>query len=121
MPRTICQNPYCSSYDTKDRYIKVEGQTYRADRVGSMPYYDNFCTRRCFEEWFDTYGNRAIELIGRKTERTINYGNVCAYRRRNDLVHLYCNDNWFQYRDDPNINRQINEQLLREIQTKNNA
>jgi hypothetical protein len=121
MVKTICQNPYCSSYNTMDRLIKVEGKKYRADRVGSMEYFDNFCTRRCFEDWFELYGNRAIDLIGRKTERTINFGGVCLYSRRSDLINLYCNNDFMRYRKDPNMKQQIDTQLLREIQTKNNA
>ena len=52
MDKKVCQNPYCSGYKTDDRFIKVGGQKYLADRVGSMEYFDNFCTRRCFEDWF---------------------------------------------------------------------
>ena len=120
MVKTICQNPYCSSYDTKDRYIKIEGKTYRADRVGSMEYYDNFCTRRCFEEWFGIYGDRAIDLIGRKTERNINYNNISIDRRRNDLV-VNLPNGWSEYHNSPQIRQQIETQLLRELQSNNNT
>jgi hypothetical protein len=40
----------------------------------------------CFEEWFGIYGDRAIDFIGRKTERSINYNNISINRRRNDLA-----------------------------------
>jgi hypothetical protein len=122
MDKKVCQNPYCSGYKTDDRFIKVGGQKYLADRVNSSLRYQNgnFCTRTCFEEWFELYGDRAIDLIGRKTERTINFNNVNLYSRRSELVqNLF--GGWVEYQDNPTTKRQIDTQLLREITTKNNA
>jgi hypothetical protein len=46
MDKKVCQNPYCSGYNTDDRFIKVSGQKYLADRVNSsLRYNRNFCTR----------------------------------------------------------------------------
>jgi len=122
MDKKVCQNPYCSGYKTDDRFIKVGGQKYLADRVSSsLPYQNgNFCTRRCFEDWFELYGDRAIDLIGRKTERTINFNNVNLYSKRSELVqNLF--GGWVEYQDNPTTKRQIETQLFREITTKNNA
>jgi hypothetical protein len=122
MDKKVCQNPYCSGYKTDDRFIKVGGQKYLADRINSSLRYQNgnFCTRTCFEEWFELYGDRAIDLIGRKTERTINFNNVNLYSRRSELVqNLF--GGWVEYQDNPTTKRQIDTQLLREITTKNNA
>ena len=122
MYKKVCQNPYCSGYKTDDRFIKVGGQKYLADRINSSLRYQNgnFCTRTCFEEWFELYGDRAIDLIGRKTERTINFNNVNLYSRRSELVqNLF--GGWVEYQDNPTTKRQIDTQLLREITTKNNA
>ena len=122
MDKKVCQNPYCSGYNTDDRFIKVGGQKYLADRINSRLRYQNgnFCTRTCFEEWFELYGDRAIDLIGRKTERTINFNNVNLYSRRSELVeNLF--GGWVEYQDNPTTKRQIDTQLLREITTKNNA
>jgi hypothetical protein len=46
MDKKVCQNPYCSGYKTNDRFIKVGGQKYLADRVSSSLRYQNgnFCT-----------------------------------------------------------------------------
>jgi hypothetical protein len=33
MDKKVCQNPYCSGYKTDDRFIKVGGQKYLADRL----------------------------------------------------------------------------------------
>ena len=122
MDKKVCQNPYCSGYKTDDRFIKVGGQKYLADRINSSLRYQNgnFCTRHCFEEWFEIYGDRAIDFIGRKTERTINYNNVYIFRRRRELVqNLF--GGWVEYQDNPTTKRQIEAQLLSELTTKNNA
>jgi hypothetical protein len=80
----------------------------------------NFCTRRCFEEWFGIYGDRAIDLIGRKTERTINYNNINIYIRRRDLA-VNLPNGWLDYDNNPQIRQQIETQLLSELQSNNNA
>jgi hypothetical protein len=41
MDKKVCQNPYCSGYKTDDRFIKVGGQKYLADRVSSSLRYQN--------------------------------------------------------------------------------
>ena len=122
MDKKVCQNPYCSGYNTADRFIKVGGEKYLADRVNSSLRYQNgnFCTRHCFEEWFGIYGDRAIDFIGRKTERNINYNNISINRRRNDLV-VNLPKGWSEYHKSPQIRQQIETQLLSELTTKNNA
>jgi hypothetical protein len=40
MDKKVCQNPYCSGYKTDDRFIKVGGQKYLADRVSSSLRYN---------------------------------------------------------------------------------
>jgi hypothetical protein len=73
-----------------------------------------------FEEWFGIYGDRAIDLIGRKTERTINFNNVNLYSRRSELVqNLF--GGWSEYHNSPQIRQQIETQLLSELQSNNNA
>ena len=121
MDKKVCQNPYCSGYNTDDRFIKVGGQKYLADRVNSsLRYNRNFCTRHCFEEWFRIYGDRVIDFIGRKTERSINYNNISINRRRNDLARALPNG-WLDYHNNPQIRQQIETQLLSELQSNNNA
>jgi hypothetical protein len=122
MDKKVCQNPYCSGYKTDDRFIKVGGQKYLADRVNSSLRYQNgnFCTTHCFEEWFGIYGDRAIDFIGRKTERSINYNNISINRRRNDLA-VNLPNGWLDYHNSPQIRQQIETQLLSELQSNNNA
>jgi hypothetical protein len=85
-----------------------------------LRYNRNFCTRHCFEEWFRIYGDRVIDFIGRKTERTINYNNINIYIRRRDLA-VNLPNGWLDYDNNPQIRQQIETQLLSELQSNNNA
>ena len=79
-----CQNPRCHYYDTDDR-LKGSGEnkTYQT-RKRSKFYYGsgNFCTLNCQNDWFEVYGNRAIDHFGRITtpkkrdKNTPNFWNI---------------------------------------------
>ena len=66
----LCQGPKCHQYHTKDRLKGVIGiKTFQTRRRSSMYYGSgNFCSLNCQNDWFETYGNRAIDHFGRLTE-----------------------------------------------------
>ena len=66
----LCQGPKCHTYHTKDRLKgPKENKTYQTRRRSSMYYGNgNFCDLRCQNDWFNTYGDRAIDHFGRTTE-----------------------------------------------------
>ena len=66
----LCQGPKCHQYNTKDRLKGVKGsKTYQTRRRSSMYYGSgNFCSMNCQIDWFDIYGDRAIDHFGRTTE-----------------------------------------------------
>ena len=66
----LCQGPKCHTYNTKDRLKGVKGsKTYQTRRRSSMYYGSgNFCSMNCQIDWFDIYGDRAIDHFGRTTE-----------------------------------------------------
>ena len=65
-----CQGPECHTYDTKDRLKGMKGsKTYQTRRRSSMYYGSgNFCSMNCQIDWFNIYGDRAIDHFGRLTE-----------------------------------------------------
>ena len=65
-----CQGTSCHTYLTKDRLKGVgENKTNQTRRRSSMYYGSgNFCSLWCQNEWFDKFGNRAIDHFGRLTE-----------------------------------------------------
>ena len=66
----LCQGPKCHQYNTKDRLKGVKGsKTYQTRRRSSMYYGSgNFCSMNCQIDWFNDFGDRAIDHFGRLTE-----------------------------------------------------
>lgn len=67
----ICQNPFCSMENNTK--ITIGNEKVLVDRVATeLSYYGLWCGRRCMETWLDFYADRAVNLIGKKTERYSN-------------------------------------------------
>ena len=66
----LCQGPGCHKYKTKDRLKgQKDNKTFQTRRRSSMYYGSgNFCSMNCQIDWFDMYGDRAIDHFGRTTE-----------------------------------------------------
>ena len=66
----LCQGSRCHQYNTKDRLKGVKGsKTYQTRRRSSMYYGSgNFCSMNCQIDWFNDFGDRAIDHFGRLTE-----------------------------------------------------
>jgi hypothetical protein len=66
----FCQGPECHMHKTKDRIKGMKGsKTYQTRRRSSFYYgNDNFCSLNCQNDWFNKYGDRAIDHFGRTTE-----------------------------------------------------
>ena len=66
----LCQGPKCHQYKTKDRLKGTKGSKTYQTRRRSQFYYgnDNFCSLNCQNDWFNEYGDRAIDHFGRLTE-----------------------------------------------------
>ena len=64
-----CQGPECHTYTTQDRLKGTKpNKTYQTRRRSNLNYFDEFCDRRCFEDWFRKYGTQAVDHFGRLTE-----------------------------------------------------
>ena len=66
----LCQGTRCHQYQTKDRLKgQKDNKTFQTRRRSSMYYGSgNFCSWNCLNDWFETYGNRAVDHFGRLTE-----------------------------------------------------
>ena len=62
-----CQGPKCHLYKTKDRIRGQKGAKYYQTRRRSEFYYlgGNACCMRCQDDWFNKFGERAINHFGR--------------------------------------------------------
>ena len=65
-----CQGPKCHTYETKDRIRGQKGaKTYQTRRRSSMYYGSgNFCSWNCLNDWFQKFGDQAIDHFGRLKE-----------------------------------------------------
>ena len=98
MSLKYCQGPDCHSYNTKDRLKGTKGsKTYQTRRRSSMYYGNgNFCDMRCQNDWFQKFGEQAINHFGRLNKvKHLTEENAWAkkyrwdYERRNGAAQHY--------------------------------
>ena len=67
MSMIYCQGPKCHTYRTKDRIRGPKGAKYYQTRRRSGFYYmgGNVCSMRCQDDWFNKFGEQAINHFGR--------------------------------------------------------
>ena len=65
-----CQGPACHKYKTKDRLRGPKGdKTYQTRRRSSFYYLGgNACSMNCERDWFEKFGERAVNHFGRIVE-----------------------------------------------------
>ena len=70
MTLKLCQGTSCHTYHTQDRLKGTKGnKTYQTRRRSSFYYGgNNFCSLNCQNDWFNDFGNKAIDHFGRLTE-----------------------------------------------------
>ena len=66
----FCQGPECHMHKTKDRLRGTKGSKHYQTRRRSSFYYGggNFCSLNCQNDWFNDFGDRAIDHFGRLEE-----------------------------------------------------
>ena len=66
----LCQGTKCHTHNTKDRLKGVKGnKTFQTRRRSSFYYGNgNFCSLWCQNDWFNDFGDLAIDHFGRLTE-----------------------------------------------------
>ena len=80
-----CQGPKCHQYKTKDRIRGPKGaKYYQTRRAASFNYMGgNCCTFRCQDDWFEKFGEQAVNHFGRIVEP-----------KKTD-----CDNAWYKFRD----------------------
>ena len=66
----VCQGPLCHTYETQDRLRGPKGAKIRQTRRRSQFYYlgGNACDMRCQQDWFDKFGEQALNHFGKIKE-----------------------------------------------------
>jgi len=80
-----CQGPSCHEYKTKDRIRGSKGDKHYETRKRSSFYYgkSNFCSLNCQNDWFNKFGDMAINHFGRIHEPK----------------RVGCDSAWYKHRD----------------------
>ena len=65
-----CQGPLCHTYNTKDRKRGPKGNKVNQTRRRSHFYFlqGNACSMQCERDWFNKFGERALDYFGRITQ-----------------------------------------------------
>ena len=91
-----CQGPKCHQYKTKDRIRGPKGAKHYQTRRRSSFYYlgGNACDTRCQQDWFDKFGDQAVNHFGKIHEpRVLTPTNAWKLYRDwdspNDTHYLY--------------------------------
>ena len=93
-----CQGPLCHTYRTKDRIRGSKGDKHYETRKRSEFYYmnGNCCTFQCQSDWFDKFGNLALDHFGRIHEPKRNDCNNAWYKdytwQSGGHIHYFVND-----------------------------
>ena len=94
-----CQGPICHEYKTKDRIRGPKGDKHYQTRKRSSFYYgkDNFCSLNCQNDWFQRFGNQAIDHFGRIHEPKRVDCDGAQYKdynwgRNGNHTHFFIND-----------------------------
>ena len=95
----LCQGTKCHQYKTKDRIRGSKGDKHYETRRRSSFYYgnDNFCSLNCQNDWFRTFGDRAVDHFGRLREpKRVDCDNAWykdyTWRGMNNHQHYIKND-----------------------------
>ena len=64
----FCQGPLCHTYFTNDRLKGTKGNKTNQTRRRSYLHFGEFCDNRCYNDWFNKYGTKAVDHFGRITE-----------------------------------------------------
>mgnify|MGYP003145194593 FL=1 len=94
-----CQGPKCHEYRTKDRIRGSKGDKHYETRKRSEFYYlkGNACSMICQNDWFDKFGNMALDHFGRLHEPKRNDCNNAWYKdykwhSSGNHIHFFVND-----------------------------
>jgi len=99
-----CQAPKCHTYKTKDRIRGSKGDKHYETRKRSSFYYgnDNFCSLNCQNDWFNKFGDMAVDHFGRIHEP-----------KRQDASGAWYKD--YDYSYSPNGSSRINHRFVNDL------
>ena len=105
-----CQGPKCHEYHTKDRIRGSKGDKHYETRKKTLFYYlnGNACSMICQNDWFNKFGNLALNHFGRIHEPKRTGCDSAWYK----VVKFRHSDNSSSYYDHYFVNDLIGERKL---------
>ena len=99
-----CQGPKCHEYKTKDRIRGPKGDKHYETRKRSEFYYleGNACSMMCQNDWFNKFGEMAVNHFGRIHEP-----------KRTDASSAWYKD--YDYVYNPNGSHRINHRFVNDL------
>ena len=97
MSMKYCQGVKCHTYRTKDRIRGTKGNKFYQTRRRSSFYYlgGNACSMQCERDWFEKFGEQAVNHFGRIHEPKKTECDDAWYKEydwRNGTNHYFVND-----------------------------
>jgi len=98
-----CQGPMCHEHKTKDRIRGSKGDKHYETRKNKHFYNGEFCSMMCRDDWFNTFGKRAVDHFGRIHEpkrtgcdsawyKDYKYNHNSAMNGQSRCDHYFVND-----------------------------
>ena len=94
-----CKGPKCHTYSTKDRIRGSKGDKHYETRKRSAFYNlgGNACSMTCERDWFDKFGNMALDHFGRihepkRTDASGAWYKSYSWRGNGNDLHYFVND-----------------------------
>ena len=93
-----CQGTRCHEYKTKDRIRGMKGDKHYETRKNSRGFYNSeFCSNMCRDDWFNTFGKRAVDHFGRihepkRTDASGAWYKAYDWRSNGNSIHFFVND-----------------------------
>ena len=91
-----CQGPKCHEYKTKDRIRGMKGDKHYETRKRSSFYYlgGNACSMTCERDWFNKFGDMALDHFGRIHEPKRQDASGAWYKDHRYNYNNGSNSNW---------------------------
>ena len=94
-----CQGPKCHTHKTKDRIRGPKGDKHYETRKRSQFYYldGNACSMTCERDWFNKFGDMALDHFGRIHEPKRQDASGAWYKDHRYNYNNGSNSNWNHY------------------------
>ena len=95
----VCQGPLCHTYETQDRLRGPKGAKVLQTRRRSRFYYlgGNACDTRCQQDWFDKFGEQALNHFGKIKEPIIQTAENSWRKSRRYFWNSNTNESGYNY------------------------